>query len=156
MKRCSKCKEVKPFSEFNKNRNNKDGLRFCCKECKMIIDKKYRQTHKKELRQYALQYQKQYFKTIQGHLCRVWHNMLNRCNNPKRSDYKYYGGQGIKVKFNTFTDFSSYVVNVLKSDPRGLTIDRIDNNGDYEVDNIRFVTRAENNRNKRKRYALKA
>jgi len=161
MKRCSRCKNTKPLSEFNKNQSNKDGLRSCCKECKKTTDKKYRQNHKEERQQYTQQhkidfqqYQKQYYKTLRGHLYRIWKGMIYRCNDSKRPDYKYYGGRGIKVKFKLFKDFYNYVVNELKADPRGLTIDRIDNDGDYKRGNIRFVSQAENNLNKRK-YALK-
>jgi len=62
--------------------------------------------------------------------------------------YKDYGGRGIKVKFTSFEDFYNHIINTIKIDPRGLTIDRIDNDGHYEKGNIRFVSRAENNRNK--------
>jgi len=76
--------------------------------------------------------------------------MVRRCNNPRATQYKDYGGRGIKIKFENVQDFYNYVLNVLHIDPRGLTIDRINNNGDYEKGNIRFVSKAVNNRNKRK------
>ena len=69
----------------------------------------------------------------------------------KNKSYKNYGGRGIKVKFACFEDFFDYVVNELRADPRGLTIDRIDNDGDYERGNIRFVSQVENLQNRRKR-----
>ena len=52
------------------------------------------------------------------------------------------------VCFESLDDFRNYVIDVLKADPRGLQIDRINNGGNYEVGNIRFVTCLENNQNK--------
>lgn len=108
---------------------------------------KYHQKHRVE----HLQHNKQYYKTLTGYLRCLWHRILNRCNNPKNKDYHRYGGRNIRVKFESFEDFYNYVVNVLKAEPRGLTIDRIDNDGNYEKGNIRFVSRTENNRNKRRK-----
>jgi len=42
-KRCSKCKEIKPLSEFYKNRKQYDGLQTCCKSCNKAYLKAYRQ-----------------------------------------------------------------------------------------------------------------
>jgi len=77
--------------------------------------------------------------------------MKQRCSNPKNKDYRYYGARGIKIEFEKFNDFYDYIVNTLSIDPHGLTIDRINNNGNYARGNIRFVSQAENNRNRRKR-----
>ena len=45
-KRCSKCKEIKPLSEFSTDRSRKDGLQFHCKKCYSQYSKQYRQTEK--------------------------------------------------------------------------------------------------------------
>lgn len=148
-KRCTKCKQVKSFSEFHKNKTKKDGHYFRCKQCQNQDAKLYRQQHEAEYRRHCKQRQRQYRKTLQGYLRGVWDNMLHRCNNPKHHDYKYYGARGIKVKFASFDDFFDYVVNDLKANPRGLTIDRINNDGHYELGNIRFIIQAANNRNRR-------
>ena len=91
-----------------------------------------------------------YYKTIKGHLSRVFESVQHRCNDSKHTGYKNYGGQGIQCKFINLQEFRDYVMNELKIDPRNLQIDRIDNNGHYELGNIRFVTCQENNCNKRK------
>lgn len=116
---------------------------------------RYYQAHKAEHQQYdkdhraqILKRRKEYRKTIKGHLWMVWAAMLGRCNNPKHKQYKDYGGRGIQVKFAYFKDFFDNIVKELKVDPRGLTIDRINNDSHYEQGNIRFVTQAENNRNR--------
>lgn len=141
LKRCSKCKETKNISEFSRNKVRKDGYQNQCKQCQWQY---YQKNQAQQLRN-----SKRYNKTINGHLRHVWYAMLQRCNNPKLKPYKDYGGRGIEVKFASFNDFYDYVVKVLKIDPRKLTIDRIDNDGNYEKGNIRFVTMTENCRNRR-------
>jgi hypothetical protein len=81
-------------------------------------------------------------------LYRVWTTMRHRCSNPKRAEYKNYGGRGIKVckQWNDFTTFLSDV----GERPPGFTLDRIDNDGDYEPSNIRWVGRTVQNYNRRK------
>ena len=79
----------------------------------------------------------------------VFVGIKQRCNNPNHKAYKYYGGRGIQNKFKSLDEFRNYIINELQIDPRKLTIDRINNNGNYEKENIRFVTQAENNKNKR-------
>ncbi len=76
----------------------------------------------------------------------VWNAMMARCNNPKDKAYKYYGDRGIKVckrwnKFNNFLEDMGY--------PNGLTLDRINNDGNYEPKNCRWATRSEQSHNKR-------
>ena len=143
---CSKCGNEYPATTryFYEDRLGKDGLRSDCKQCRRQNVKQYSRTHKVEKRLYK----KKYHKTQKGFLNKVWHKMRDRCNNPKYKQYKDYGGRGIKVKFTSFEDFYNHIINTIKIDPRGLTIDRIDNDGHYEKGNIRFVSRAENNRNK--------
>ena len=79
--------------------------------------------------------------------------MNERCTNASHPRYKDWGGRGIKIRFACFDDFFNYVVKELKVDPRGLLIDRINNDSHYEIGNIRFVTVAESNKNKRKVYS---
>ena len=77
-------------------------------------------------------------------LYRTWVNIRNRCNNPNASDYKYYGGKGIKVckEWDTFNAFEKWAKNNGQDD--SLTIDRIDSNGDYCPENCQWISLAEN------------
>lgn len=143
---CTKCEKRKVISKFYRNKNTKDGFHAACKTCHANYHQKYQKIHKVE----DAKYHRDYRKTIAGCLRSRLATMKRRCNCLKHKDYKYYGGRGIEVKFKSSDEFINYVIGELKIDPRYFVIDRINNDGHYEKGNIRFVTVAENNRNKRK------
>lgn len=78
----------------------------------------------------------------------VWNSMKQRCNNPSVKTYRYYGGKGIKVfpKWGQFESFRDWAID--NGYEEGLTLDRINSNEDYEPSNCRWVTLAEQQRNK--------
>ncbi|RLI83493.1 MAG: hypothetical protein DRP01_09035 [Archaeoglobales archaeon] len=89
---------------------------------------------------------------LTGHkLYWVWDAMKRRCKNEAHRSYKNYGNRGISVCDEWRTDFQAFYDWAMASEyEEGLTIDRINNNGNYEPDNCQFITIAENNRNQRR------
>lgn len=80
--------------------------------------------------------------------------MVRRCTVPTEAGYQNYGGRGISV-FTEWLDpakYIAYVDNELGPQPGdGYSIDRIDNNGNYEPGNIRWASRSVQNENQRQR-----
>lgn len=84
-----------------------------------------------------------------GHrLYGVWHNILQRCNNPKSTLFEYYGGRGIKVSVS-WEDFWEFVKDMDGTYRPGLTIERLDVNGDYCKSNCSWITMKEQAFNRR-------
>lgn len=83
-------------------------------------------------------------------LYKVWSAMKNRCNTPSATMYERYGGRGIKVA-DRWLKFENFLADMGIPKP-GLTIDRINNDGNYEPGNCRWVTHKENCNNRTKTY----
>lgn len=76
-----------------------------------------------------------------------WRGMIDRCTNPNMASWKDYGGRGITVceRWRTFEHFYAD----MGDPPGGMTLDRIDVDGNYEPSNCRWATTAVQSRNRR-------
>jgi hypothetical protein len=78
---------------------------------------------------------------------RVWDSMIRRCKNPTHKKFLHYGGRGIVVceRWRSFANFYAD----MGDPPRGLTLERIDNDLGYWLENCKWATYSEQNSNRR-------
>lgn len=80
--------------------------------------------------------------------------MKDRCGNPKSGDWRHYGGRGITICARWRQSFLAFAED-MGDRPEGMTLDRIDVNGNYEPRNCKWAIASEQNLNKRPRAKVK-
>lgn len=77
----------------------------------------------------------------------AWKNMKARCLNPSYHSFERYGGRGIQVHEQWKESFPAFLADVGSAPTAGHTLERCQNDGNYEPGNVRWATRAEQQEN---------
>jgi len=158
---CTKCGVEHPATKeyFVSEKRNRSGLGARCKKCAYIqsrawairnlerIRKCNKESYQRNKEKYIAfqknnpeRYRKslrKYRKTLRGYVCNLVSAIRQRCNNPNNPAYKHYGKRGIYCYF-TWTQLLNWLI-AKGIDPRGKNIHRINNDGNYSLDNITFM-----------------
>ena len=125
---------------------NKNQILLCkCNNCGALIpmyaSHYYRGDNGCKCKKYGIKYPRLYT---------IWINLKTRCYNVNTPGYKDYGNRGVRVCDEWINSFETFLKWALSNGyDENLTIDRIDYNGNYEPKNCRWISKGEQNRNKR-------
>lgn len=139
---CTKCEEVQPLDEehFYLRKHFKYGFTRQCKIClRKIAARQARKNphrNKRAWKSSGMSYSQEYM---------IYQMAKQRCTNPKSQRWYTHGARGIKFLFKSFEEFYAE----LGPKPKGLSLERVDNDGNYEPGNVMWANRSAQQKNKR-------
>jgi len=144
---CTKCKKYKSLTEFVKDKYKKSGYTSDCKECRSIAGKIYSKSHRSKINEYRQKYRKQNLNKVrkqdkEARKRLPWIYTLSdirkRCENKNCKRYIDYGGRGIKCLI-TSEELKELLFRDKAYEMKRPSIDRIDNDGNYEINNCQYL-----------------
>jgi hypothetical protein len=136
------------IEDLGMRKDDKTSRRWCLAKCSFCGETKEHRTQSLKTKQSCgcATYLKAHIKhgCFKDRLYQIWADMKTRCNQPNNPRYYRYGGRGIKVteEWNSFEPFKEWAESNGYNDY--LTIDRINNDGDYTPNNCEWITIQEN------------
>jgi hypothetical protein len=138
--------EEKPMMTKNKNARGRKHLYQCtcsiCGKIKVVSRNVIINKAKKSCGCFAKGKKKQGIGKSHTLTYRTWNSMMQRCTNPKNKDARRYMHRGIKV-CERWKDFENFAADMGER-PKGASIDRINNDGNYEPGNCRWILEGDN------------
>lgn len=149
-KTCIRCHFSLPATPefFPIGRGYVDGLQSYCKSCKREVSRAWREQNRERHRELCRRWNRA--RSVEY---LAWSAMIERCYNHKAKAYKHYGARGIAVCERWFA-FESFLADMGPRPTPTYSLDRIDNNGNYEPGNCRWTTRTTQMRNTRVNHFL--
>ena len=134
MKKCTKCQEVKSFSEFYKNKNNDDGFYYWCKKCSSEYQRSVRSQNREKFREQNLANYRRNRNKILAHK-----KLYEKTPTGRFSNYKStakHRGYCFDLTFEQFMSFWKLPCEYCGKEIPTIGLDRIDNSIGYVLENV--------------------
>jgi len=130
------CENCDTLFELRQSDKNRGRGRFCGKSCAASgkNNSSYKHGHSR--------------RKLMSKEYRTWAGVVKRTTNPKSQNWRWYGGRGITISKEWRESFEQFLKDVGAAPSEKHELDRIDNSGNYEAGNCRWVTHLENMHNR--------